>query len=98
MADFELENEFADKSLVVVWRERSVDRQFPLLKLREVRIKVRVVLVMHTADVTEARHAHREQIRSGPQLVAIDELRARGIFHRGVSAGNSVTGLLQLAE
>src|SRR5579883_339744 len=80
-AQLELQHKFADETLIIVGRERAVERQFALLHARQVRIEVVMILVMRAVDVPEGSDAQREQIRARPQTVAIDELRARRVFY-----------------
>ena len=73
--ELELQNELANEPLIVGRRQRAIDRQLARVHRADVRFEVVVVLIMRPADVTEARHAQREQIRARPEFVAIKELR-----------------------
>ena len=97
-AQLELQNEFADQPFLGRRRQRPEDGQFPAIHALHIRIEVGVVLVMHAVDVAEARHPDGQQIRALPQPVAIDELRALGIFDRGVGAAHSVAGLFKFRK
>ena len=97
-AELELQHELANEALIGGRRQSAIDRQLIRVDCIYVRLEVVVVLIMGPADVTEAGHAKREQIRAGPELVAIDKARLRLVLYGGVGAGDRVANFFQFGE
>src|SRR5207237_8646010 len=53
---------------------------------------------MRSADVAEGSHANREQIRAGPEPVAVNKSRSGRILYGGIGAGDRVTDLFKFSE
>src|SRR6266516_3998903 len=94
-AELELQDEFADVSLVRRRRQGAVNGQFAAVDALDIRIEVVVILVMDAADVAEAGDTQRQQIGSGPEAIAVEELGLLLALHRGVGAGHRIAGLLE---
>ena len=97
-AELQLQDELANEPLFLVGPVRAAQGKRPLADFRAVGLPLVEVLHVDAVDVAERRHAEAGQIGALPQTIAIDELRALGILHRGVRAADRVAGLLQRVE
>ena len=96
LAELELEDELADETFVRTGRERAKGRELAAIHALDVRVELVMVLVMDAVQMSEARDADGENIRTGEESFAIDELHFRRIFHDRGGARHGVADLLKL--
>ena len=96
-AQLEVQDEFADEPLISGRHVGAIDGQFALVHRSEIRLELVLVLVMHAVQPSEARHAHRKNVRAGEQPFAIDELHLRRVAHHRRRARHGVADFLELA-
>src|SRR5687767_3170514 len=73
MAEFHLEHELPNHTLVLVRRERPPDRERALMHLLDIRIPVMLILIVRAADVRERGDAEPDHIGAAPQQVAVEK-------------------------
>src|SRR5690606_24622822 len=73
VAEFELQDEFADKAFFVRGGIGAEDGELAPIDLGHVGTDIRLVLVVHSPKVPEAGHPGREKIGARPETVAVDE-------------------------
>src|SRR5215471_3213991 len=96
--ELHLKDELPNHALLGVRCERPADRKFPSVKAVDVWIPLVLILKMSAVDVRERGYSQPDHVGSGPQQIAVEELGAPGIEHRGICACNRVSRLLHLPK
>src|SRR5258708_7633627 len=73
VAELCLQDQLADHPLLVRGSEAAIDGQLSIVEPADVRLEVVLVLEMCTANVGKGRNAQTDEVRTGPELVPVDE-------------------------
>src|SRR5205823_4406956 len=98
VAEFELENQLPDESLVGRDGQGAVDGELVVLHALNVLFPRVDVLVMNALEVREGGNAGADHVGAVPDGVAVDEAGVTLGLDEGIGAGDLVAGGLELLE
>lgn len=98
VAEFELEDEFADEEFVGVGGEGAVDGEVAAVELGEVFVDLVLVLVVGAVDVAEGGDADGEEVCAFPEEVAVEEIDGFVVANGGVGGADAVAVFFEFGE